>query len=375
MEYLVQFQINIFAFAVLAILYTIVKMRSKIETFSKKLLKIIMVTSAIAMILEPLTWIFDGMLFTGAYFLEYSTNFLLFLVGPVLGGFMLSYVDYHIFKDPKRVYKKGFYQHLSVFTFLILVINMFYPLYFQVNSSTNSYSSGDFKDVHYIVLASLYIYMNYFLIKNRKETRPYVVNIFIGFFLLPIVGMVIQMFDSKLYFSWTASVLGILVAYIFLESTTAEEDFLTKLYNRHSFEIYQKHLIEAGKPFGIMLIDLNFFKEINDHYGHRRGDQVLIGFAEVLKKGFDQKGLIARLGGDEFIIIYEGDQVNPDQIADKIGHLLKKHEDPIIREMSFSYGCEFYSQNMSVDQMYTTADEKMYQDKRASKTHEQGNMG
>ncbi|KIL50705.1 diguanylate cyclase domain protein [Jeotgalibacillus alimentarius] len=371
MDYLVQFQLNVFALVALVILYAIIKMRSKIETFSKKMLKALMLTSGIAMILEPLTWIFDGMLFPGAYFLEYSTNFFLFLIGPVLGGLMLSYVDYHIFKDPKRIYKKGFYQHLSVLTFAVLIVNLAYPVYFQVDPLSNKFSSGDFKDIHYVVLASLYLYMIFFLLKNHKKTHTYIINIFIGFFTLPIVGMIVQLFDSKLYFSWTSGVLAILVAYIFLESTTAEEDFLTKLYNRHSYEVYQKHLIEAGKPFGIMLIDLNYFKEINDEHGHQRGDQVLIGFSQTLKKSFDQKGLIARLGGDEFIIVFEGGQKNPDEIAGKIDRLLRKHEDPLIKQLSFSYGCEFYHHHQSADQMYTTADEKMYQYKRTSKSMQQ----
>ncbi|AJD90479.1 diguanylate cyclase domain protein [Jeotgalibacillus malaysiensis] len=375
MDYLVQFQLNVFAFAILIILYIIVKMRSKVETFSKKLLVLIMVTSAIAMTLEPATWIFDGMLFPGAYLLEYGSNFFLFLVGPVLGGFMLSYVDYHIFKDPKRIYKKGYYQHLSVLTFFVLLINMIYPLYFDVDAATNSYSSGAFKEVHYVVLASFYIYMIYFLFKNRKKTSSYVVNIFVGFFSLPIVGMIVQMFDSKLYFSWTSGVLGILVAYVFLESTSTEEDFLTKLYNRRSTEVYMKHLKEAEKPFGIMLMDLNYFKEINDEHGHHKGDQILIGFANVLRKSFEQKGLIARLGGDEFIIIFEGEHINPDHVAEEIARQLIKQNDPILKSLSFSYGYEFYQQNKTLNDLYMTADEKMYKDKHASKMmQEQGKM-
>ncbi|MFB1083162.1 GGDEF domain-containing protein [Jeotgalibacillus sp. JSM ZJ347] len=368
MDYLVQFQLNVFAFAILIILYIIVKMRSKVETFSKKLLILIMITSAVAMALEPATWIFDGMLFPGAYFLEYSTNFLLFLIGPVLGGFMLSYVEYHIFKDPKRIIKKGYYQHLSVLTFFVLLVNMMYPLYFDVDPVSNSYSSGAFKDIHYVVLASFYIYMMYFLLKNRKNTNSYVINIFLGFFALPIFGMVIQMFDSKLYFSWTSGVLGILVAYIFLESTTTEEDFLTKLYNRHSSEVYLKHLKEVEKPFGIMLMDLNNFKDINDEYGHQKGDQVLIGFANVLRKAFQQKGLIARIGGDEFIIIFEGEYMKPDQIAADIDLHLNKLEDPVLKQLSFSYGFEMYQQQFTLKEMYMAADEKMYRYKREFKS-------
>ena len=148
MAYLVQFQINLFALVILVILYAMIRFRLRVKSYGKLLLRWIMVLTAMAVILEPLTWIFDGMLFPFSYFLEYSTNVLLFLVGPALGGMLLSYVDYHVFHDPKRLTKRGYYQHLSVFTAIILLINYFYPVYFQIDPIRNTFTSGVFKDVH-----------------------------------------------------------------------------------------------------------------------------------------------------------------------------------------------------------------------------------
>ncbi len=368
MDYLVQFQINVFAMMILIVLYIIIKKKSKVKSFGKRLLKIVMIATAIAIIVEPLTWIFDGMQFFGAFFLEYSTNFVLFLIGPVLGGLMLSYVDYHIFKDPKRIYKKGFYQYLSIFTFFLLIFNLFYPIYFEIHPVRNSFSSGDFKELHYLVLASLYIYMIFFVIKNKNKLQLYVLTIFLVFFMLPIIGMIVQLFDSKLHFSWTSIVLGILVTYIFLESTSTEEDFLTKLYNRQSYDLYLQHLLESETPFGIILIDLNDFKIINDTYGHHQGDQMLIAFAKTLKKVFPKKALVSRLGGDEFIVVIESKETNVDHYIAKINHILEKNEDELIRKMTFSYGYQPYTERMTVDELYTTVDKKMYQYKKSART-------
>ncbi|WP_058306438.1 diguanylate cyclase [Gracilibacillus massiliensis] len=368
MDYLVQFQLNIFALMVLVVLYIIIKMKARVKSFGKKLLKILMMMSAVAIIIEPLTWIFDGMQFPGAYFLEYSTNFILFMMGPIIGGLLLAYVDYHIFKDPQRVYKKGFYQHLSILTFVILIINIFHPVYFNVEPVTNSYSSGDFKSLHYFVLASLYIYMLYFLYKNKDRIHTYVATIFIIFFMLPIIGMVVQLFDSKLYFSWTSIVLAILVAYIFLETTSTEEDFLTKLYNRQSYETYLQHLLEENRSFGILLIDLNYFKEINDQYGHDVGDHVLIEFATILKKVFSNSGFVSRLGGDEFIVVVENQVESTESLIADIRNLLQKNNNPFIQQLSFSYGYQTYNELMTVDELYSTVDKKMYQYKREMKT-------
>lgn len=367
MNYMVQFQINIFAIIILIVLNMIIRVKSKLDSFGKRMLKAVMLTTAIAIIMEPTTWIFDGAIFPGAFFIEYASNFILFLIGPILCGLMLSYVDYHIFKEPSRLFKKRFYMDLSILTLVILIVNIFKPIYFSVDTVTNHFSSGDFKWLHYLVISGFYFYMIYFVLKHRKKTHAYVVKIFLVFFGLPILGMFMQLFDSKLYFSWTAIVLAILVTYIFLETSTNEQDHLTKLYNRQSYEIYLHHLIELNKPFGILLIDLNYFKEINDVHGHHRGDQVLVGFARILDKVFHSKALVSRLGGDEFMIILENKDLEVDAYADEIHNLLIKSIDPLLKSLSFSYGYQTYINDMTVDDLYNFADKKMYMYKTAYK--------
>lgn len=105
MEYLVQFQINVFGLLILLVLFLFVS-RSKIKTFAKDLVIKLIFTTSIAVIIEPLTWIFDGMQFNGAYFLEHSTNFILFLMGPIIGGLLLSYVDFEFFKIQNEYLKE-----------------------------------------------------------------------------------------------------------------------------------------------------------------------------------------------------------------------------------------------------------------------------
>ena len=163
-------------------------------------------------------------------------------------------------------------------------------------------------------------------------------------------------------------VLGILVVYTFLESTTTEEDFLTKLYNRQSYEVYLRHLMEIQRPFGIILIDLNYFKEINDQYGHQKGDEVLVAFAQALKRTFHNSALTARIGGDEFIVVVEKGKRRPEEYIDDIVRLLEKNEDPVIQSLSFSYGYQTFEAGMSAEELYTSADKKMYKYKRESKT-------
>ena len=89
----------------------------------------------------------------------------------------------------------------------------------------------------------------------------------------------------------------------------ASHDPLTSIPNRRAlFERAQECLLRghrSGKPFALLVIDLNDFKQINDTLGHSAGDAVLQHFANRLKEGFRETDFVARLGGDEFGVVLE----------------------------------------------------------------------
>lgn len=90
-------------------------------------------------------------------------------------------------------------------------------------------------------------------------------------------------------------------------SKLATTDALTGLANRHhAMEIMQTMVIRAqrkGEPIGIIMLDLDFFKRVNDLYGHPVGDLVLQVAAQVLLDSAREYDLVARLGGEEFLVI------------------------------------------------------------------------
>ncbi|ASA24795.1 histidine kinase N-terminal 7TM domain-containing diguanylate cyclase [Paenibacillus donghaensis] len=83
-------------------------------------------------------------------------------------------------------------------------------------------------------------------------------------------------------------------------------DSLTGCYNRHYLtQQLENELMknrESHKPFAILLLDIDFFKSVNDHYGHLAGDAVICGTVEVLKRTLRHTDILARYGGEEFII-------------------------------------------------------------------------
>ena len=87
----------------------------------------------------------------------------------------------------------------------------------------------------------------------------------------------------------------------------AATDPLTGLYNRRYAEAYLADLLmreqEQGRGYVLMLVDLDYFKTINDTFGHSAGDQVLIKVAERLRDNLRAGDLVARYGGEEFLIV------------------------------------------------------------------------
>lgn len=84
--------------------------------------------------------------------------------------------------------------------------------------------------------------------------------------------------------------------------TLAELDGLTGLYNRITIERKVDEYLSRKQPGTMIVMDLDYFKQVNDRYGHIAGDMLLCTIGNVLKKMFNPPNLVARVGGDEFVI-------------------------------------------------------------------------
>ncbi|WP_170548101.1 GGDEF domain-containing protein [Ruegeria atlantica] len=83
-------------------------------------------------------------------------------------------------------------------------------------------------------------------------------------------------------------------------------DMLTGLKNRRAMDVVLGHLISGNLPFALMHLDLDFFKSVNDQYGHAAGDHVLQQAARIMVEETRNDDTVARIGGDEFVIIFKG---------------------------------------------------------------------
>lgn len=209
-----------------------------------------------------------------------------------------------------------------------------------------------------------YAFSIVFVVKNRKNLDSTFILLSILCLLFPMMGAIIQSFYTNLFFGLSMMSFALLMAYFLLETTESGRDYLTKLYNRQSFEDYVDEQIKENNDFTFILIDLNNFKAINDTYGHAVGDMVLVEFSRALEKAFAEFGVVARLSGDEFIILYPNvDLFQIDVSIEKLKNLLKESKNPRLQSLTFSCGKQPSSKGMSYDEIYISVDTKMYEDK------------
>lgn len=156
----------------------------------------------------------------------------------------------------------------------------------------------------------------------------------------------------------------------------AHHDTLTGLPNRRLLSDFVDEKIsdcaDRQRTFYLVYIDLDGFKPVNDRFGHRIGDQVLVVLGKRLGQSLRKSDFAARVGGDEFIIII--DELRPQKNVDAfINRLLSVIEEPLrIGEdsltLSASIGVALYSEHgHSLDELMHHADQAMYGIKRSGK--------
>lgn len=160
---------------------------------------------------------------------------------------------------------------------------------------------------------------------------------------------------------------GKLVEYNHLLEIQANTDALTGLYNRRRameqlFELTEDK--SAGQKFSVCIADIDFFKKINDNYGHDFGDEVLKVVAGIIKDVMHGTDMVARWGGEEFLFLFVGD--NGEVVLHKIEELRKKvMKTPIVKDgkevhVTMTFGIAEFDPHGGLEATLKEADEKLY---------------
>lgn len=149
------------------------------------------------------------------------------------------------------------------------------------------------------------------------------------------------------------------------------KDSLTDLYNRRYCNQNLKNLseqyIKTGEPYTLAIADIDFFKKVNDTYGHTAGDEVLVSVAQIMKKSMAGKGFAARWGGEEFLLVYTGCDMETtltylEMLVEATREMCVEYGDKVIK-ITISIGVATGNGD-SVDKVLCTADNRLYHAKK-----------
>jgi diguanylate cyclase (GGDEF)-like protein len=149
-------------------------------------------------------------------------------------------------------------------------------------------------------------------------------------------------------------------------------DPLTGISNRRSITNRLNDAQQNMYDYALVLLDLDHFKKVNDHYGHEVGDQVLQRIAKILKKGLRENDTVGRFGGEEFILILrENDLKRAIEIAERCRRDIANHvielSDGRQIQITASFGVALSQPDLSKEDIIRLADEALYRAKAAGR--------
>jgi diguanylate cyclase (GGDEF)-like protein len=150
----------------------------------------------------------------------------------------------------------------------------------------------------------------------------------------------------------------------------ASTDHLTGLANRRRFERTLEREVARtarhGRPFSLITLDIDYFKQVNDTHGHEAGDEAIRSIARVLQQGTRGVDLAARIGGEEFaVILTETNLAGAVEVAERLRLAVKAVELPSMGGIAASFGvAECPSQAETARELLARADAALYEAKR-----------
>ena len=145
-------------------------------------------------------------------------------------------------------------------------------------------------------------------------------------------------------------------------------DALTGLYNRGKIDESLEYEIQYCKrykeEFGLIMMDVDYFKNVNDTYGHQVGDMILVEFANILKNNIRGTDIVGRWGGEEFIVICpKANLTKTKVVAEHIRNKIESFQFSKVKDQTVSLGVTVLQDNDSLGTILKRVDEALYKSK------------
>ncbi len=303
-----------------------------------------------------------------------AANYFLFAVGPALAVLWFLYICSRILPVPstkKTLLTALLLLCLANFIFVTVMAPFGKIYYFD---SAFAYHRGPLFLLPTVLMTTMVLISEVLIAVNFDNIDRLE---FISLILSPIVPVCcgfLQVASYSLPILLSGVAFSLVIIFINIQDRNMNIDYLTGVYNRRSLDVRMRQEIRASTPrktFSAILIDIDDFKGINDHFGHSIGDKALEDAAFILRKSLRADDLVTRYGGDEFCIILDvSSQKRLKEIIQRIHANVESFNETGKRSyrLAFSMECAVYEagSGLTMEEFQEKIDKLMYKDKHVN---------
>jgi hypothetical protein len=219
------------------------------------------------------------------------------------------------------------------------------------------------------IISTIYLFINAFIFEKKFQDRHQI--ILVEILILVVIGVTIQLTNLETKTSWLTISIALVLLYLYYNLLILSYDKPTQLLNKASFNNYISNHNNENKACIVIIMDVNYFKNINDILGHDVGDEILAIISSLIKKNYQKYGKCYRIGGDEFAVILKENLDESSEIKKEFIKSLEKEREKDDRIPWISYGASRYTPNKkqekSLEDTRIEADKRMYIEKETYK--------
>lgn len=363
--------LNAIGVTLLACLFVTSRTTRTRRTLADRMLTVMIFVCGLACICDALSWIVDGHSGTLPRIVNYLSNTYLYLATSNYAYLWCLYVDLRLNRKGDQLAERYLLQLVPAAAMSLLIIaNLFTPILFTVDEH-NVYQRLPLSYLNYLIAFSALFFS--VRIRHRYQKLHGQVRFFpIWVFIAPIfVGAALQALILGMSTAWCSVCIGLVANYMSQQNELSYIDTITDLYNRAYLDSAMSSLLHSGhEELSGIMVDMDYFKEINDTYGHSTGDKALRVAADILRASTPEGSIIIRYAGDEFIVLLKTDdpaevEAVQRQARAHIAAFNNSGTEPWT--LSFSMGGTTYlgDQQDSADSFLRRMDARMYEEKEA----------
>lgn len=244
------------------------------------------------------------------------------------------------------------------------ILSAFGGFIFYVDNS-GVFHHGPFYWIYLVTYlgGAVYVLWSGHHVSRQYQNRNRVLLILMLAYLM--FGIAANQLDKSIKSAWLTVAIVVTLIYIFYNDMIQRIDEMTMLLNRTS---YDNRLPRLHDPVIIQLFDVDFFKSVNDEYGHLYGDHCLQTIGRIIRSTYEKSGRCYRIGGDEFCVILDSPDCPITELNTCFFSAMEKHRETDSHFPYVSVGYALYEPSkQSIEDAIRTADSVMYRYKERNK--------